>query len=127
MLDLAMRQDDAPVSTTALAETTGISAQFIEQILRPLKQAGLIASVRGANGGHSLNRPPDAISLGEIVRTMEGSANIAGCLDCDTTCVRAEDCLTRSAWERASRAMERELDSITLTDLMPGGECASLE
>ena len=122
LLALAMHEGDGLVRTSDLADRTGITAQFIEQIIRPLKQAGMIASIRGVSGGHLLDRPPAAITLGEIVRTMEGSANIASCLDCETACDHSADCLTRNAWERASRAMERELDSITLADLMPGGD-----
>lgn len=125
LLALAMHKGDGPVRTSDLAERTGITTQFIEQLIRPLKQAGMIVSVRGASGGHLLDRPAAAITLGEIVRTMEGSANIASCLDCETACVRSDDCLTRTAWERASRAMERELDAITLADLMPGGDCSA--
>jgi Rrf2 family protein len=124
LLTLAIHEENAPVSTNSLAELTGISAQFIEQIIRPLKQAGFITSTRGAAGGHRLGTSPAEITLGGIVRTIEGSTNIASCLDCETVCERSDDCLTRSAWERASRAMERELDAITLSALMPNGECA---
>ncbi|MFH1914197.1 MAG: Rrf2 family transcriptional regulator [Pseudomonadota bacterium] len=120
LLELAIREGEVPVCSADLAKGTGISAPFIEQIIRPLKQAGMVASVRGASGGHMLDRSPADITLGEIVRTMEGSANIATCLDCDTACERSDDCLTRTAWERASRAMERELDAITLADLLSG-------
>jgi Rrf2 family protein len=120
LLDLAAHEGDTPVCTADLAKNTGISAPFIEQIIRPLKQAGMIASVRGASGGHLLAKSPAEITLGQIVRTMEGSANIASCLDCDTVCQRSDDCLTRTAWERASRAMERELDAITLAELLSG-------
>ena len=49
---------------------------------------------------------------------MEGDINIADCLDCETKCDRSTDCKTRNVWERASRAMEAELDSVTLADLM---------
>ncbi|MUM76973.1 Rrf2 family transcriptional regulator [Pseudodesulfovibrio sp. F-1] len=120
LLELAAREGETPICTADLAKSTGISAPFIEQIIRPLKQAGMIASMRGASGGHMLDGNPADITLGEIVRTMEGSANIATCLDCETVCNRSEDCLTRTVWERASRAMERELDAITLADLLSG-------
>lgn len=118
LLDLAMHEPDKPVRTALLSENTGITVQFIEQIIRPLKKADLIRSVRGAAGGHMLNNPPAEITLGEIVRIMEGDINIADCLDCETKCDRSTDCKTRNVWERASRAMEAELDSVTLADLM---------
>jgi len=118
LLELAMHKTDTPVSTPLLSENTGITVQFIEQIIRPLKKAGMVTSVRGAAGGHMLTKSPTQITLGQIVRATEGAINIATCLDCDDECDRSTDCLTRSAWERASRAMEQELDSITLAELM---------
>lgn len=123
-----MHEADKPVRTTLLSEGTGISVQFIEQIIRPLKKEGLVTSVRGATGGHILNKAPSEITLGQIVRTMEGGINIVACLDCETECDRSADCMTRSVWERASRAMERELDSITLADLLDSPtNCASMD
>ena len=128
LLDLAMHEADTPVRTSLLSENTGITVQFIEQIIRPLKKAGLIKSVRGAAGGHILKKDPAKITLGEIVRTMEGAINIANCLDCDFDCERSDDCRTRSVWERASRAMEQELDSITLAELMDSpDDCPSMD
>lgn len=118
LLDLTRHEADKPVRTSILSENTGITVQFIEQIIRPLKKAGLIKSVRGAAGGHMLNIAPKDLTLGEIVRIMEGDINIADCLDCETKCDRSIDCKTRNVWERASRAMEAELDSVTLADLM---------
>ncbi len=118
LLDLALHKTDKPVRTALLSENTGITIQFIEQIIRPLKKADLIKSARGAAGGHMLNKPPAKITVGEIVRAMEGDINITDCLDCETKCDRSTDCKTRDVWKRASRAMETELDSITLADLM---------
>jgi len=118
LLDLAMHEADKPIRTAILSQDTGITVQFIEQIIRPLKKADLIKSVRGAAGGHMLNKLAADITLGEIVRIMEGDINIADCLDCETKCDRSTNCKTRNVWERASRAMEAELDSVTLADLM---------
>ncbi|CCH47308.1 RrF2 family transcriptional regulator [Pseudodesulfovibrio piezophilus] len=128
LLDLAMHEADKPIRTALLSENTGITVQFIEQIIRPLKKAGLIKSVRGAAGGHILDKDPAHITLGEIVRTMEGAINIANCLECETKCERSQACRTRSVWERASRAMEQELDSITLAELLESPEdCPNMD
>lgn len=122
LLDLAMHEPNKPVRTALLSKNTGITIQFIEQIIRPLKKVELIKSVRGASGGHYLNKTPDAITLGEIVRATEGPINIVNCENCEKQCERFDDCRTRSVWERASLAMEKELDSITLADLMKSPE-----
>jgi len=127
LLDLAIRQTDKPRRTTLLSESTGITVQFIEQILRPLKKEGLITSVRGATGGHILNRPPEEISVGEIVRIMEGGINLTDCVTDENLCERSPICKTRNVWLRASKVLEEELNSITLADLMANPDSFPLE
>ncbi|MBC16259.1 MAG: hypothetical protein CL942_04315 [Desulfovibrio sp.] len=122
LLALADNTSDAPVRTVTLSEITGVTVQFIEQIIRPLKKAGLVTSVRGAAGGYYLARPPERITLHDIVRHTEGSINIAECLDCEESCNKIDSCQTRSAWERVSRAIEQELESMTLAELMEPSE-----
>lgn len=120
LIDLAMNDDDAPVRTTFIAERTGITVQFIEQILKPLRQAELVVSKRGATGGYHLNKPVNEITLGEIVRVMEGSLSLTDCCDDAELCTRADICLTRDAWKRISLALSNALDSIKLSDIIDG-------
>lgn len=119
LLDLARFDKGGPVAATLLSQHTGVSVQFIEQILKPLKQAGLTRSTRGASGGHSLATRPDAITLGEVVRLMEGGINLTLCSSEETsTCSSRTHCPTRSAWVKVSRSLEQELDAITMQDLL---------
>ncbi len=118
LLELALQKAETPIPTALLSKNTEVSIQFIEQIMRPLKKAGLVKSVRGASGGHMLAKPPIKISMGDVVRAVSGPINIASCLECEDQCNRTATCLTRSVWHRASRAVERELDSITLEELV---------
>lgn len=118
LLDLALNKTDAPLRATVLSESTGITVQFIEQILRPLKKAGLIVSVRGASGGHILDKDPATISVGEVVRIMEGGINLTDCVPDGSICDRSPICKTRKVWQHASQVLEKELDSISLADLM---------
>lgn len=118
LLDMALRQTDSPQKTTILSESTGITVQFIEQILRPLKKAGLIVSVRGAAGGHILDKDPSEITVGEVVRIMEGGINLTDCVNDCGICNRSGACRTRHVWQHASQVLEQTLDSITLADLM---------
>lgn len=122
LLDLALHDDDTPLRTTVLSESTGITVQFIEQIIRPLKKAGLITSKRGAAGGHILDKDPAEVTVGEVVRIMEGGINLTDCVGDKSICSRSGDCRTRLVWKRASRVLEEELDSITLADLMADPE-----
>ena len=127
LLDLARHRDDTPLRAGLLSESTGITVQFIEQIIRPLKAAGLIASKRGAAGGHSLARDPRTVTIGEVVRIMEGEISLADCVGDESTCERSPTCPTRQVWQRASAVLERELDAVTLADLMANPEKLTLE
>jgi len=120
LIDLAMNDDDAPVRTTAISERTGITVQFIEQILKPLRQAELVTSKRGAMGGYTLNRKVEDISLGEIIRVMEGPLTLTDCCDDADLCNRSGSCVTRDAWRRVSAVLANSLDSIKLSDVIDG-------
>ena len=128
LLDLALNDHGMLQRVNDISYRTGITVPFIEQIIKPLKNSGLVVSKRGAAGGHQLNRPADAITLGDIVRIMEGNVELVACLSSPEACERVEDCLTRNAWKRATEAMLRELDTITLAELVKSStKCCQLE
>lgn len=108
------------VNTTTLSAHTGVSVQFIEQIIRPLKQEGMVVSTRGVMGGHALGREAASITLGDVVRAIEGPIDLIPCCDDSVAqeCPRHENCPTRPAWLHISRVLEREMDAITLADLL---------
>ena len=127
LLDLALHDEGIPHRVNDIAERTGITVPFIEQIIKPLKHAGMVASKRGAAGGHQLSRPTEQITLGDIVRIMEGSVELSACLSSPELCDRTAVCLTRAAWQRATDAMLRELDTINLAELAKGApNCCQL-
>lgn len=128
LLDLAEHtMEGNPLCAASISENTKITVPFIEQILRPLKKAGFIKSVRGAYGGHIFLKDPANITLGDIVRTMEGAINISLCSSDPDICERSINCRTRVAWEHVSKMIERELDAITLYDLMISPEQITLK
>lgn len=119
LLELARQKNDGPISATVLSQQTGVSVQFVEQLLKPLKQKGFTTSQRGAAGGHMLARPASDISLGDIVKLMEGSTNVAVCCDESmTNCPRVETCATRKAWLIVSNTLKSVLNNISLEDLL---------
>ena len=121
LLELARHKGASPMSAATLSQHTGVSVQFVEQILKPLKQSGLTRSVRGAAGGHRLARPAEDITLGEVVRLMEGGILLTVCCgEKANDCPRREGCLTRRAWLQVSESLEKELDSISLASLLHG-------
>ncbi|MFT4301932.1 MAG: Rrf2 family transcriptional regulator [Desulfovibrio sp.] len=118
LLYLAKNGLEQPVSSSLLANKTGISSQFIEQILRQLRLAGITGSVRGAKGGHVLVRKPEDLTFGCIVRLMEGGIELSGCLEKPGNCARFDACEVRKAWESLQSTLDGVFESITLRDLM---------
>jgi len=117
LLDLAIHDGSGPVSTADISERTGVSARFIEQILKPLKKAELVQSTRGATGGYMLGADPADISLARVIRTIEGSLSLTKCCEAPVTCPRSSSCRSHNAWMRVSRVMQAELEGITIKDL----------
>lgn len=124
MLDLAQHYGESPVQIGEIARRQDISVKYLEQLIIPLKKANYIKSVRGPKGGHELARPPEEITVGEIVELLEGGINLADCIENPDTCERSETCLTRGIWETATKAMSQELNSITLSDMVKGHKSA---
>ena len=118
ILDLAQHYDDGPVQIAEIAKRQDISVKYLEQLIIPLKRAHYVRSVRGPKGGHMLAKPPDQITVGEIVKLLEGRINLADCVENPDTCNRSDTCLTRGIWEMATRAMHSELESVTLSDII---------
>ena len=121
MIDLALHcESEHAVSIQSIAERQQISESYLEQLVRRLRTAGLVKSVRGAGGGYQLARPADGISVGDILRALEGSIDAVTCggTDHDGSCGQADLCVTRIVWERVNRAIEESVDSITLDQLV---------
>jgi Rrf2 family protein len=121
MVALAARYGAGPVSLAEIAAQEGISLSYLEQLVGPLRQAGLLESVRGAAGGYRLSREPAAITVGEVVRPLEEIA-LVECVDApdkEVCCERRDTCTTRLVWERLRDSIATALDSLTLADLCP--------
>jgi Rrf2 family cysteine metabolism transcriptional repressor len=112
MFELAMHGSASPLSLKAIAERQGLSEHYLEQLAAPLRKAGLIQSIRGAQGGYQLARPANAITVGEILRVLEGPVEFA---EPDPSRI---DCPVQSVWNRVTEAMCNVLDKTTLADLV---------
>jgi len=120
LLDMARSYRKGPVQLNAIARRQKVSVKYLEQILIPLKKAGYVVSKRGPKGGHMLARPPEDITIGEIVSLLEGSPELLECLANPGICDRSDECLTRPVWKEAMTAMQEKLDGVTLADLLAG-------
>jgi len=118
LFDLARHSEKGPIHIGDIAGRQGISVKYLEQIVRPLKEAKLVKSVRGAKGGHLLAKPAEEITLGQIVRLLESGCGLADCIEKPSECNMSGDCLFRVAWAEAASALFEKLDSISLAQLL---------
>lgn len=118
LVELARHTADQPVQVSTISKHQGISVKYIELLIRTLKKAGLINSVRGAKGGHMLAISSSAITLGRIVRLFEGQADLVTCVSSPEKCARAAQCKVRDVWIEATQALFDKLDSITIGDIL---------
>jgi len=127
ILDMAQHHGKTPIQLGEIARRQKISLKYLEQIIRPLKLANYVKSFRGSKGGHLLNKPPEQITVGEIVALLEGGSYLTQCSKNPKICENAEKCPTRHIWMEASRALYSRLDQITFSDLLAGGKNAQAD
>jgi len=125
MLDVALHASGRPVSLKEMAERQEISVDYLEQLLRKLRKAGLVRSARGPRGGFSLARPPDHISLWDIVSAVEPEVAPVHCVDGVVgrrtprkPCPRLRSCATHRVWAGLAREIRAYLQTRTLRDLV---------
>jgi len=118
MVDLAEHYDEGPIQIKDIAKRQDISAKYLEQLIIPLKKTHHIRSIRGPKGGHMLARSPQEITVGEIVKVLEGDISLVHCLKKPGSCNRIDICPTRDIWKNATEAMFNELNAVTLSELI---------
>ena len=118
ILDMAQHYNNGPIQLGDIAKRQNVSLKYLEQIIRPLKEANYINSFRGSRGGHVLSMPPREITVGEIVAVLEGGSSLTPCSDNPDGCDRVDDCVTRYLWVEASKAIFERLGNITFADLL---------
>lgn len=121
MFDLAMHSGDAAIALKSVAQREKISEKYLEHLFSSLKKAGLIHSVRGAQGGYRLARSPEEITLGDIIRVLEGPVVPAECAvesGANESCHRSSECAMRSIWCRIRDEINGILDGITLAEVV---------
>jgi Rrf2 family protein len=116
LVELARRESDAPVPLVAIAEARGIPSQFLEHLFAALRRAGILQSYRGVRGGFAFNRPPDQVTVLDIVEILDGPIEPALCTT-DETCERRPICSVGDVWVQAKLSVEEVLSSVTIKDL----------
>lgn len=119
--DIALHMKDGHESLAHIAERQHIEPRYLGQIFFALKNAGLVKSVRGKNGGYFLSRPADELTAGEVVRAVEGDLAPTQCCidDSDSkSCKTYKGCITRVLWQQIAHEINKTLDRITIADII---------
>lgn len=120
MFELARKHGQGPISLRIIAEEQDISENYLEQLIAALRKAGLVESIRGPQGGYMLAAPPENITVGDVVRVVEGPIAPMDCVSEGTQvdCGRAGFCASRVIWAKVRDSISEVLDSFTLGDMV---------
>ena len=117
--DLALRYGSGPIPIDQIAVRQGLPVRYLEQLLLTLRRAGILQSKRGVNGGYTLAKPPAEITLGAILRAVDGPVEPISCLSeaPREPCAREAVCALRDVWSDVHRAVAAIVDHTTLQDV----------
>lgn len=117
MFDLALNYGDQPIALSSIAERRNISLSYLEQLISQLKKAGVVKSIRGAQGGYILNGTPSEISVGKVLRALEQLAPV-DCVTDDYDCSSSDFCVTRVVYQKILDSILETVDNISLQDMI---------
>lgn len=120
LIDLAQYSEIEPVSISSIAARQGISERYLEQLMTLLKKAGLVKSIRGAGGGYVLAKELGEISVGDVLRALEGDLKPVECTAYSesNSCEAAGGCVTKYVWQRINESINQTVDEIRLKELV---------
>ena len=120
MIDLARYADKEPVSIGSIALRQDISERYLEQLVALLKKAGLVKSIRGASGGYVLAKPREEISVGDVLRALEGSLEPVKCAAfySEEGCGSSGSCVTKYVWQKINDSINQTVNEIMLDELL---------
>ena len=119
LIDLAEHNDNGFIALKEVAERQDISKKYLEQIIPILNRSGMLITNRGYQGGYKLDKSPQDITVGEILRNTEGSLAPVACLEqTPNQCEKCGYCITLPVWQGLEKVVNEYLDSISLQDII---------
>lgn len=120
LIDLAQYSEIEPVSISSISARQGISERYLEQLMALLKKAGLVKSIRGAGGGYVLAKATSEISVGDVLRALEGSLEPVECpaFHEEVSCEAAGGCVTKYVWKKINESINQTVDEMKLEKLV---------
>ncbi len=125
MMDLAIHSECGPVTLADISQCQDISLSYLEQLFAKLRRAELVEGVRGPGGGYRLARPPQGITVAQIIRAVDEQVDVTRCSG-EENCQDGERCLTHELWADLSRELYRFLDGITLQEFVERPEVRAI-
>lgn len=105
-------------SAHALANAVHMPLPTVKKVLKALSQGGLLNSERGAQGGYSLSRRPEKVSVAEIITAIEGPIALTECVSSESHCDQENHCSIQTNWTRINNAVFHALDEVKLSDML---------
>lgn len=126
MIDIALHSETEAVSIASIAARQKISESYLEQLIPKLRKAGMILSVRGAGGGYMLAKPAGEISVGDVLRALEGNLDPVDCggLPGASGCDESGGCVTKYVWQKINESINQAVDGMNLEELIKESKCA---
>lgn len=120
LVDLAVHSETGPVSIQSIANRQEISVSYLEQLVGKMRRAGLVISVRGATGGYRLAKPPSEISVGDVLRALEGTLEAVDCPGNSevSACKASQKCVTKYVWKKINESISQAVDTIMIEQLV---------
>lgn len=118
ILRIAESHGGPPVSIATIAAEQDMSPKYLEQVISPLRRSGLLVSRKGVLGGYSLGRDPDAITLWDVIRVLDGQPHLIECVANPGSCSRIDRCLAHTVWRRLDLNLQEFWRGRTLGDLL---------
>ncbi|NLI61334.1 MAG: Rrf2 family transcriptional regulator [Clostridiales bacterium] len=117
MVDLAVYSSDIPIPLSSIAERQNLSLGYMEQVFSVLRKAGLVKSIKGAQGGYVLGDNPANITVGHVLRALEGDLRVVGEEETESNKKDIEYCIKTMVWDKMNEILDQLADSISLKDL----------
>lgn len=129
MVDIALHDETEAVSISSISERQGISVSYLEQLLAKLRKAELIKSIRGAQGGYRLNLPAQEITVGSVLRALEGDLRPVDCSELMDKggCESANFCVTKYVWQKMNDSINETVNHISIQELIDEAKATPLQ
>jgi FeS assembly SUF system regulator len=111
------RDPDAVHSASSIAAATGVAIPTVSKVLKILTRGGVVESLRGTNGGYLLPRPPERITLAEVIAAVDGPIGMTECSTQPGLCIQEAACAVRANWQKVNRVIYEALQQVTLADM----------